>query len=273
MRFLKNRGEKKKIGLALSSGGAKGIAHIGAIKALEEGGVRFDCYAGTSIGSIVGALCACGLTADEMRGIVGNICLKEYLRYIRPYMDMSFIEKMLDEYLGGATFSDLQKPFFAWATETGSRAGVLLKEGNVARACTASSAVPPYFHSVEISGRALIDGAYTNPMPADVLKEQGAAFVVGIDLNATLPRETPIHYYNRWTKFLSLTLDAAVAEEVRVEKGARRRGYVACDAVICPKVASFSSLDGAKDPLGKMYEAGYEAAKALLPEILEKTEK
>lgn len=273
--FSKIEGSEKpkKLGLALACGGAKGIAHIGALKALEEAGIEFDCYAGTSIGSIVGALSAYGMHADEMKEIVGRVCLKQYLWYVRPYMDMAFIEKLLNEYIKGVRFEELSKPFFAWATEAKTRAGVLLDGGSVARACTASSAVPPYFHSVEIDGRELIDGAYTNPMPADVLKDKGADFIIGIDLNARGDRENPVHYYNRWTKFISLTLDSAVAEEIKTEKGAKKRGYVACDVVIKPPLEPFSGLDAAKDPLDKMYEAGYDCALSMLPQILKKLKK
>lgn len=271
MRFLTERGEGiGTVGLALSSGGAKGMAHIGAIEALEEAGIFVDCYAGTSIGSIVGALCACGMRSREIRDIVGGVCLREYLRYVRPYMDMSFIEKMLDEYLGKATFRTLKKPFFAWATDVGTRTGVLIEKGNVAKACTASSAVPPYFHSVALGGRELIDGAYTNPMPADVLKEKGARFVIGIDLNARVGKGVQVHYYNRLTKWISLTLDSAVANGIGVEKGIRKRGYAACDIVIKPDLTAFSTLDAMPDPLDKMYEAGYLAARALLPKLQEK---
>ncbi len=264
------RRKKRKIGLALASGGAKGMAHLGALKAFDEAGFRFDCYAGASIGSIVGALCAYGFHPDEMKEIVQNICLRQYLRYVRPYMDMTFIEELLNEYLCGVNFESLPRPFYAWATETGSREGVLLQTGSVARACTASSAVPPYFHSVNIDGRELIDGAYTNPMPADVLRERGADFVIGVDLNVSARGETPVHYYNRLTKFISLALDSTVAAEIKVAKGAKARGYAACDVVIKPKLASFSTLDAARDSLQKMYDAGYAAAKERLSEILEK---
>lgn len=266
--FVPNAPKKKKIGAALGCGGAKGMAHLGVLKALEEDGIFPDIYAGTSIGSIVGALAAYGYTSDEMKDAVLNVCLREYVRYIRPYMDMSFIENLLNEYLHGATFSDLKKPFYAWATDIGDIQGVLLESGALSRACTASSAVPPYFHSVEIDGRNLIDGVYTNAIPSDVLKERGADFVIGVDLNAVEEGERPVHYYNSFTHILTATLDSTIKIEPR--KDSVTRGYAACDYMFRPPLSSYTAVDATHASLTRIYEAGYETAKKELPALREK---
>lgn len=265
--LIPNAPKKKKLGAALGCGGAKGIAHLGILKALEEENIFPDAYAGTSIGSIVGALTAYGYTSDEVKDAVSNICLREYVRYIRPYMDMSFIEKLLNEYLHGATFSDLKKPFYAWATDEESIDGVLLESGPLARACTASSAVPPYFHSVEIDGKKLIDGVYTNAVPGDILKEREADFVIGVDLNAVDEDSGPARYFNSFTHILTVTLDSTV--KIEPKKDAVSRGYAACDFMFRPRLSSYTSVDVSRASLALMYEAGYEAAKKELPALKE----
>lgn len=265
--FRPNAPKKKTLGAALGCGGAKGMAHLGILKALEEENIFPDAYAGSSIGSIVGALAAYGYTSDEMKEAVSNICLREYVRYIRPYMDMSFIENLLNEYLHGAAFSDLKKPFYAWATDEEEIRGVLLERGAVARACTASGAIPPYFHSVEIDGKKLIDGVYTNAVPADVLKEKGADFTIGVDLNAA-EEGTPVHYYNSLTHILTVTVDSTVKIEPR--KDALSRGYAACDFMFRPPLSSYTAVDAARASLQRIYDVGYETAQKELPALKEK---
>ncbi len=255
----RRRKRKKIVAVALGSGGAKGMAHLGVLQALEEEGISFDWYAGTSIGSVVGALKAYGYRTDEIREAVLGACLKQYARRLRPYMDMGFIENFLNEYLHGADFSRLKAPFYAWATDKEKIEGVLLGEGSVAHACTASCAVPPYFHSVNVAGRELIDGAYTNPVPADVLRRRGADFVLGVDLNAALPSERGKRPHRALTRILSDTLDSTVKIVPRPD--ALSRGYEACDAVIRPPLGIFNPLDAAERSLLEMYDIGYRTAK------------
>lgn len=258
---------KKKLGLALGCGGAKGMAHLGVLKAFEEQNIFFDEYAGTSIGSIVGALRAYGYTSDRLKEIVFGICLKEYVRYLRPYMDMTFIEELLNEYLRGASFDDLSAPFFAWATDKENMQGVLLDSGSVARACIASSAVPPYFHGVDMAGKELIDGVYTNMVPADVLKARGADFIVGVDLN-DVSEGSVTHYYNRITKIVSVALDSTVKLEIAPD--ALNRGCSVCDVVLKPKLERYTAIDLTKESFQLMYDAGYREARERMDEILEK---
>ncbi|MBO7736924.1 MAG: patatin-like phospholipase family protein [Clostridia bacterium] len=266
--FVKRSPKKKLLGVALGSGGAKGMAHLGALKAFEEENITFNCFAGTSIGSIVGGLCAYGYTTDELKEVVLNICLKQYVRYLRPYMDMTFIEDVLNEYLKEATFSSLSLPFYAWATDKQSMQGVLLQSGKVARACTASSAVPPYFHSVDIDGKELIDGAYTNSIPADVLRERGADFILGIDLNAGVRNENDRYARNVITRILSDTLDSTV--KITTAKDATERGYRACDVMLQPSLAIYTPLDGGRLSLEEMYEIGYITAREQMSFVKEK---
>lgn len=255
----RRRKQKKIFAVALGCGGAKGMAHLGVLQALEEEGIFFDWYAGTSIGSVVGALKAYGYATDEIKDAVLNICLKQYARYLRPYMDMGFVEDVLNGYLHDIDFKRLKAPFYAWATDKETVEGVLLDSGSVAHACTASCAIPPYFHSVNVSGRELIDGVYTNPVPADVLRVRGADFVLGVDLNAALPSDRNKKPHNMLTRVLSDTLDSTV--KITPRPDALSRGYEACNAVIRPPLDIFTPLDAAENSLLEMYDIGYRTAK------------
>lgn len=179
---------KVTLGLALGSGGAKGMAHLGALKAFAEAGFSFQVVTGTSIGSIVGALYCKGYTWADMVGIVDNLNKKEFAKNIRPFADMGPIEAFLEQFLEG-DISELSLPFAAWATDAQTNEGVLLREGKTARVLTASAAIPPFFRGVEIDGRKLYDGAYTNAIPADVCREMGADVVVAADLSAYVKPE------------------------------------------------------------------------------------
>lgn len=181
--FTRKKNEPLAIGIALGSGGAKGFAHLGALSAFEEEGISFTHVAGTSIGAIVGALYAKGYTSNDMLGIVAALNRKEFSKNLRPFADLSFAERFLENYLEGDIFS-LKKPFAAVATDAVTNERVVLDRGKIARAVIASSAIPPMFRSVQVDGRELYDGAFTDSIPSDVCRDLGAQFVVGIDLSA-----------------------------------------------------------------------------------------
>ncbi len=265
IRFFKDRVKKappKKLGLALGSGGAKGFSHLGALKAFEEEGIRFDVVTGTSIGSIVGAMTARGYTSTDMVELIKTICFREYVKFVRLKMDMTFIERMIESYMGDLEFKDLKIPFACWATDEDTNEGGLLNSGAVARACTASSAMPPFFRSVRIGEQNLVDGAFTNAVPADIAREMGADFVIGIDLAANK------RYEGNKGGVLSGVLNViGYAPAVREVSDARTRGYDAADVMLTPNLRDFHATDLSAVLWNAMYEEGYTEAKLRMPEI------
>ncbi len=258
------RPKKLTLGLALGSGGAKGTAHLGVLKAFEEAGLDFQIVTGTSIGSIVGALYCAGYSWKDTVEIVRNLNVKEFAGNLRPFADMQFAESYLSRYLEGE-FSDLKKPFAAWATDTANNQGVLLNGGNLPRALTASSAIPPFFRAVEIDGKRLADGAYTNAIPADVCRQMGADFVIGCDLSAyTKPEEEK--------STLSRVLGNAIKSitSVRYAEDSKSRGYAASDIMLRPNLIDYRATDVTRAAMERMFELGYEEATSRLPEIREK---
>ncbi len=250
-----------RLGLALGSGGAKGMAHLGALKAFEEEGIRFDVVTGTSIGSIVGALYAKGYSSSDMTEIVQSLSVKEFSKNLRPRADMGFAEELLSGYVEG-DISDLPIPFAAWATDEETNEGVLLDHGNVARALTASSAMPPFFRAVEIDGKKLADGAFTNAIPADVARDLGADFVIGCDLSAYL---LPDEEKSRLSRLIGSALNAFVS--LRYREDSKERGYQASDIMLRPNLLGFTATDIGREDTARMYELGYEEAVSRMPEI------
>lgn len=259
--FIRNKCKKSvRVGLALGSGGAKGMAHLGALKAFEEEGIRFSVVTGSSIGSIVGALYAKGYSSADMMQIVENLNRKEFSKNLRPFADLTFAENFLERYLEG-DFTTLSIPFAAWATD-GDNEGVLLSEGKLARALTASSAIPPYFRGVEVDGRKLYDGAFTNAVPADVCKQLGAQFVIGIDLSAFTK---PAAERSAIARLFGSAMDRL--SPVRYTKDCKTRGYESADIMLCPDLKEFYATDVSAYAMKTMYETGYQEAKAHMDEI------
>jgi len=261
---IKAKFTKKKqpvLGLALGSGGAKGMAHLGVLKAFEEENIRFSYVTGTSIGSIVGALYAKGFTVRDMIEIVESLNRKEFAKNLRPFADMGFAEQFVGQYVE-EDIEALPMPYACWATDADTNEGVLLKSGKTARACTASSAIPPFFRAVEIDGKKLYDGAFTNAIPADVCKELGAKFVVAVDLSAFVK---PDEEKSRFSRLLGSAINAFVS--VKYLDDSKTRGYDAADFMIRPNLYDFRATDVSLDGMNEMFDIGYREAKAQMENI------
>lgn len=182
---------RKKLGLALGGGGARGLAHIGVLKVLDREQIAVDIIAGTSMGSIVGALYAAGFSGEHIEA--------EILRISRSRLEMaklidlrfdadgllggSRITDMLTTLLGAElAFADLRIPFAATGVDILTGREVNLREGNVVEAVRASMSVPGVFAPVEIGPYRLVDGGVLNNVPVDVARTLGADAVVAVDV-------------------------------------------------------------------------------------------
>lgn len=249
------------LGLALGSGGAKGMAHLGALKAFAEEGLSFSVVTGTSIGSIVGALYAKGYSWADMTSVVDSVDRGEFAKNLRPFADLSPIEAFLEQYLEG-DFSSLALPFACCATDGGSNECVVLREGKLARALTASSAIPPFFRGVDIGGRKYYDGAFSNVVPADVCREMGAEVVVGIDLSAYARADAEKGRVERWVGSV-----VGAITPVRTLEDAKTRGYRAADVMLSPNLYDFRATSIDRAAVDAMFEIGYMEAKSRMEEI------
>ncbi len=249
--FRKKQPKKLKLGLALGSGGAKGFAHLGALKAFEENGIEFDVIAGTSIGSVVGAFYAAGYSATDITELLSRIDFGEIKNLFMIKMDTFGMFKVIDREMGALNIEDLKKPFRAVATvlETGKEH--VFKSGSVAAALAASSSIPPFFKPTVIDGERYVDGAFTNSIPADQVKEMGADYVVGIDLST---RDAKPSILSK----LFPTYKSNVEEPWA-------KGYEFSDVTLHPDLSEFSAVAFWQG--NKMYDIGYNTALTFIPKI------
>ena len=255
---------KRVLGLALGSGGAKGMAHLGALKAFEEEGISFRVVAGASIGSNVGALYAKGYSADDIIQIIESLNYKEFGKnLLNPLSDLSFAEEFLSSYLEG-DIKGLPMPFAAWATDGVTNEGKMFTEGNIARILTASSAIPPFFRGVDIGGKRYYDGAFSNAIPAEAARALGADVVIGIDLSAFARQEEEKGHISR-------IFGLAIAKicPVKYNEDSKRRGYDNADFMLRPDLSKFRATDVSRESMSKMFEIGYETAKENMAKIKE----
>lgn len=177
--------KNKSIGVALGGGGMKGLAHIGAISVLEQHGICPNVIAGTSMGALVGAFYACGLSADALRLRFSDYTAWELLS---PRLDgkgligVSGLQQFLEEMLPIKTFEALPIPFHVVCTDVETGNEVVLSEGSIIEAVLASTAIPGVFAPVQVGGHWLIDGGIYNNLPVSVLKKQGVSKSIAIRL-------------------------------------------------------------------------------------------
>ncbi len=221
-----NASGRPKIGLVLSGGGARGIAHVGVLKAFEKHNVPIDLIVGTSIGSIIGGLYCAGYSADELEQIVKEIGWndlyqdetdredlflgqkKENDRYLlnvrfdgyKPYIPSSFTpgqkllsilskKLLLAKYQATKNFDQLKIPFRSVSTDLISGKRIVIKDGDLAEAISASSAVPLLFSPVESDGKLLIDGGVRANLPVEVAKGLDIDIIVAVDITSPLRKK------------------------------------------------------------------------------------
>lgn len=215
--FSQDTIKKPKIGLVLSGGGAKGFAHIGVLKVIEQAGIKIDYIGGTSMGAVVGGLYASGYSATQIDSIFKTVNFDKLLYDFTPRSSKSFYEKRNDELyavvlpfnnfkigvpealsksvynynlLTSLTrnvrdvrdFNQLKTPFFCVATNIENGEEVILAKGNIVNAMIASSAFPSLFSPVEIDGKLLLDGGIVNNYPVEKVREMGADIIIGVDV-------------------------------------------------------------------------------------------
>jgi NTE family protein len=178
-----------RVGLALGAGGAKGFAHVGVLRVLQQANVPIDIVAGTSMGSLVGAAYASGMAADEidrlLRALFNPDAVQRLFNFSAgggPDSGGLELESIVSAAVGDRTFDDLTVPLLVVATDLEERREAIFQEGKLNEALHASSAQPGAFPPVEIDGRGYIDGVVLAPVPTGPLEEAGAGVVIGVNL-------------------------------------------------------------------------------------------
>lgn len=175
----------KRVTLALGGGAAKGLAHVGVLRGLEEDGVRVAAVAGTSMGSIVGALFARGMSGAEMQAFFASVDWARLGRIMLRSPGGAAFRDLLRETLGTSPIEDLSIPFAAVCCDLSNGEEVVLREGSLADAVLASSAIPGILPPSVISGRTLVDGAMVTPVPVSPAAALADAPVVAVNVLRT----------------------------------------------------------------------------------------
>ena len=258
-----------KIGLALGSGGPRGLAHVGVLKVLLDHGIKPDIIAGTSIGALIGgAYAASGDVLDVERLAYSSDMRAVLSTLFDPALRTGLIKgekatRFLREHLGDPDISSLPTPFFAVATDISTGEPVIFDHGSLVDAIRASVSIPLMFQPVNIGGRLLADGGLTQVVPAQVAREYGADVVIAVNLNARLPES--LSPDQRWPGVLRKVANQSIAI---LQYNLARDNCATADVVIAPNVYGVG-WDSFWKPEG-VIEGGEQATLAMLPRILEK---
>lgn len=252
-------GKKVKVGIAFGGGGTRGFSHLGAIKAFEEFGIKFDFVAGTSAGSLAGAFYAAGYSYSQMYEIIKDLKEKDIKKNIIPFTPSKLdgLGEILIKNLGDINIEDLKIPFAAVAVDIKSTKEVCFAKGNLAKAVMGSCAVPGVFQPVIYDDMILCDGGLQNTIPADVPKYFDCDYVIAVDVNKSRT------YGTDSTKIFDV-----ISCSIRIlMKSNAVRGYVNADLIIAPETKRFKSTK--TDGMDEMIEEGYKATIDVIPQIME----
>ncbi len=244
----RSRKTRPTVGLVLGGGGARGFVQVGALKAFKELGIDFELCVGTSVGSIVGALYAAGVSPEEIAAAAEKIEFSDlHGRILIKPDDPRKIGRMVYSLIGDAKIENLYKKYAAVATDLKTGKQVILDKGLVADAVSASSAYPVIYSPLAKDGMNLVDGGLTNNIPADVCRMLGATKIVTVDAHGTRGSGTDSAGMFDMLKamFSIMSANASVV------------GLMQSDVVIAPDTSAFGAAK--KSGYKEMMELGYNA--------------
>lgn len=264
----------KRVGLALSSGAARGIAHIGVLAVLEREGIPVDFIAGTSMGALIGAFYAAGRTAKEIEEVIVGVTRKK----MRSFFDFTLsgqgiirgerVIEWLRYSIDNAEFSDLRIPFACVAADIHSGEKVVIEDGSVAEGVRASVSIPVLYMPFSWRGRHLVDGGLVDPVPVDVVRDMGADFVIAstvtpdkgkqmsrLSIAGVMP-EKPPGIFRMWRLLRKVRRGEVTAT-----------GAARADIVIAPDVRGMRLRPGDRRRVAELVSAGEHAAIKAIPEI------
>jgi NTE family protein len=248
------------IALALGSGGERGFAHVGVIKALEANGVVIDIVVGTSVGSVVGALYAGGYKGAELEQIalqLDQAQLDDFELSKRGYIRGEQLQDYINRALKNRSIEQLDKPYVAIATNLRSGTAVAFNRGNTGMAARASSSIPGVFYPVVIAGEEYVDGDLKKPVPVSVAREMGADIVIAVDISQQ-PQDNP----------LPQDIIDTLTQSIRImRQSILLRELESAQIVIRPAIGITPEIDTASKL--RLIKSGEDATIAALPQIRE----
>jgi len=256
--MFKNPFRKKKIGLALSGGGARGLAHIGVLKVLHDHRIPVDYIAGTSAGSIIGSLYAGGVNITTMLEIATKVKWKNFFKIVLSktgLVSSEEIENFIVSQIGKKTFAEMQIPFSATAVDLNTGEEIVINKGEVHKAVRASCSFPWMYIPYKHGEQNLVDGVLKENLPSRTVKNMGADFIIGVDV---IPRTDDRAEFKNVLEIFDRALDLFILnQDTRKDKG--------CDVLITPIKKRITSLE--LDKAEHFVLLGEEAAKEAMPAI------
>ncbi len=247
------------LGIALGGGFARGLAHVGVLKVLEENNIPVDFIAGTSVGSVIGAAYASGISAKELEEIAAIVRFKDFSRWTFSRFGIFSNDKMalfLKKILRCKTFEELRIPLAVAATDIITGEAAVFTSGELIDPVRASCAYPGMFLPVNVNGRLMVDGLLAHAVPAMPLREMGAERVISIYLSAHWVKPNgPRHVFDVIGQCFSIAQERMCGP-----------WKSASDLILEPSIGEFSYNDFVRAP--ELIRAGEAAARAALPEIL-----
>jgi len=246
------------IGLALGGGFARGIAHVGVLRVLEEEGIPVSFIAGTSVGALIGAAYCSGLSIAELEEVAHKVRFNSFARWTLSRFGFASNDRMvsfLTRTLKTKTFEELRIPLGVVATEFKSGEGAVFRTGSLIDPVRASCAYPGMFLPVNIDGRCFVDGMLSHPVPTVPLREMGAHRVLAVQLKGSWScKSSPRHLFD------VIGQSFAIAQD-RMSDGWRK----AADLIIEPDVAGFDFDDFKR--AGELLRVGELAMRRALPTV------
>jgi NTE family protein len=258
--------QRPRLGLALSGGAARGVAHVGVLKVLEAEGIRVDCVAGTSAGALVGGAYASGMSVGELEELGRGLRWRDFGRMTLSRLGVQSnarMEEYIRERFPVVRFEEMRLPFAAVATDLRTGLPVVMRgEGDVAFAVRASCAVPGwYVPVVDEHGRQLVDGGLVANIPTAAVRALGAEVVVAVDVNFEGAK-----FLGAPTSVVGVLLQSILL----VQKTAAAHQRHSADIVLSPRVGHIRWDEMTR--AAELIAAGEEAARAALPAINELVE-
>ena len=250
-------GDRPRVGLALAGGFARGIAHVGVIRALLNSGIPIDCVAGTSVGALIGAVYCAGVPLNDMQRIAALTTFADFGRWTPSWLGLANnlrLERYLQRFTPCKTFEQLTTPFAIAATDINAGVTVYYTRGLIGPPLRGSCAYPGLFVPIQFEGRTLVDGFLTAPVPVEGACLLGADITIAVYLEAgsfTAPR-TAADVISRSFSIIQRHADLAWRTQA--------------DVIIEPDVKPFVWDDFTRTD--ELIAVGEAAAQAAIPEIL-----
>lgn len=213
----------KKVGLVLGSGSAKGLAHIGVLKYLEEMNIKIDCIAGSSIGAMIGGAYAAGISIRKIEDIALKTDLASSVKYFLPTISKSGlitgtkVKEFLKDIVGDIEIENLKIPFTATATDIFTGQEIVFNKGNLVEAIRASISVPIIFQPVIHDDQILVDGGLVNPLPVNIASKMGAEFIIAVNVMPSLNKTNTVNEKNNNARMTAFTKEIKSAMQKKLE--------------------------------------------------------